>query len=171
MKSTGETMGMSADFAGAFYLAQAAISSMPDSGRVFFSVRDEDKAAALGCARDFVDMGFKLAATQGTAKFFEHSGLTVEKLHKLGEARPHIVDKITSKEAVFVINTRNDSATSYEDSYHIRRAVLASKVIYSTTIAGTAAAVRALQSVHRHGRAPVRCLQEWYANGANIKNG
>lgn len=163
MKSTGESMGIGADFPLAFYLAQQAITDIPTRGKVFFSVRDADKAEALGYAKTLVGLGWTLAATTGTAKWFRDNGLAAESLNKVGRERPTIVDQIISREPVLVVNTREDSAGSDRDSSTIRHAALASKIMCFTTMAGTAAIVDSIRRAHAHGRPPVRPLQNWYA--------
>lgn len=164
MKSTGESMGIGADFADAFHLAQEAVSPIPMRGNVFFSVRDSDKAQACGYAAQFAELGYALFATSSTAAHFCASGLEVERVNKIAEGRPHIVDIVKSGKCDIIINTETDSRTSRRDSFAIRRAALSGKVIYSTTMSATAAMLRGLrQAIAAGGRPPVRSLQAWHA--------
>ena len=109
MKSTGESMGMGEDFGTAFHLAQGAILPLPTAGVAVFSVRDGDKPAALDCARALADLGFAIAATDGTRRHFAEHGIEVERINKVSEGSPHIVDIISEQRAQLVVNTEGDS--------------------------------------------------------------
>ena len=163
MKSTGESMGMGEDFGTAFHLAQGAILPLPTAGVAVFSVRDGDKPAALDCARALADLGFAIAATDGTRRHFAEHGIEVERINKVSEGSPHIVDIISEQRAQLVVNTEGDSDDSRRDSLSIRRAALMAKVVYFTTLAGARAALRGMErSARRGGRPPPRSLREWY---------
>jgi len=159
MKSTGEVMGVGWSFGEAFGKAQrAAGSPVPQSGRAFISVRDQDKKAALEIARYLFDNGFDLAATGGTADALEAAGLQVQRVHKVGEGRPHVVDMLKNKEANLVVNT-TAGRRSLKDSSAIRREALHNKITYFTTLAGARAgcdahrrqaAIRVHQLQHLH---------------------
>ena len=163
MKSTGEAMGISCDFAAAFYYAQEAILPIPADGKVCLSVRDEDKAAAAELAAKLTRLGYDIVATCGTAAYLRQCGVPVEVVNKVKEGRPHIVDEISGGNVQIVINTEAGSAESRADSFSIRRAALVSKVIYFTTIVGAQAAAQGIARARRQ-LAP-RPLQEWHNLG------
>jgi carbamoyl-phosphate synthase large subunit len=161
MKSTGEVMGLDRDFGRAFAKAQLGAGvDLPLSGTVFVSVRDHDKQAAPALARDLLDMGFRLIATRGTAKFLSEQGLTVDRVNKVLEGSPHIVDAIIDGEVQMVVNT-TEGAKSIEDSFGLRRTALTSGVPYYTTIAGARATVRAIQAM-KNGSLEVASLQSYF---------
>ena len=159
MKSTGETMGIAADFSSAFMLAQDAIQPIPRRGTVFISVPDDDKPNALAVAAHFLRLGYRLLATVGSARFFNDNGIFATAINKVKEGRPHIVDAIVSGEVQIVINTETNSAHSRRDSFSIRRAALVNKVVYYTTVASALATAHGLQSGRQ--RQPL-ALQEWH---------
>jgi len=151
MKSTGEVMGVGRSFAEAFVKSQlAADVILPESGNVFLSVRDADKARAVQVARELVELGFDLVATRGTAAAIEQAGLPVRVVNKVTEGRPHIVDKIKNNEIVMVINTVEERRNAIADSRTIRTHALAANLAYYTTISGALAAVQGLNYL-RHG--------------------
>ncbi len=162
MKSTGEVMGIDADFGMAFYKSQvAAGQQLPTAGRVFISVRDADKAGIVGVARKLVEMGFSLVATAGTADRLRAEGLPVESVHKVAQGRPHIVDRMISGDIALVINT-TQGAQAVADSFSLRRTALVNNIPYQTTLAGARAAVAAVDALR--GRAfGVRPLQEYHS--------
>ncbi len=157
MKSTGEVMGVGATFAEAFLKAQvAAGEELPRGGVAFLSVREVDKPGAVGVARDLVSMGFSLVATRGTAALIQAAGIPVEKVNKVREGRPHIVDMIKNDRIQLIINT-TEGRQAIADSSTIRSSAQAHNVYYTTTLAGGEAVCMAL----RHGPdVSVRCLQE-----------
>jgi len=145
MKSTGEVMGVGETFAEAFVKSQLGSGErLPKAGRVFISLRDDDKARVLDTARVLAGMGFSLAATHGTAKALEAAGLAVTRVNKVAEGRPHIVDMIKNGEIAFIINTVEEKRTAIRDSYSIRRAALQQRVTLYTTIAGARAAANGM---------------------------
>lgn len=145
MKSTGEVMGVGRSFGEAFAKSQiAAGSAIPRSGRLFISVRDSDRDAAIDVARYFADNGFELLATRGTAAALSAAGIAVRPVNKVSEGRPHIVDMIKNDEVDIIINTIADKQ-SFADSYQIRREALQHKVTNYTTVA----AARAAREAHR----------------------
>ncbi|WP_448585853.1 carbamoyl-phosphate synthase large subunit [Thermaurantiacus sp.] len=166
MKSTGEVMGLDADFAMAFWKSQAAAGTMlPTGGTVFVSVKDRDKAAILPAVRDLIGMGFHVLATRGTACFLEGEGLKVERVNKVLEGRPHIVDRILDRAVSLVFNT-TEGAQSLKDSQTIRAAAWAAKVPIYTTAAASLAAVEAIAAIR--SRTPgVRSLQNLHAGGGD----
>lgn len=164
MHSTGEVMGMGADFAEAFLKSQIAAGQRPPrSGKVFLSVNDRDKPYVADVAALFADLGFHLLATRGTAKVLRERGLEVEEVRKVYEGRPNIVDLIINHEVALVINTASGKNTA-RDSKAIRRAALTWKVPYCTTLAAARATATALAA----GRdvTHVETLQEYYARDA-----
>ena len=145
MKSTGEVMGTGDTFAGAFARAQlGAGDDPPTSGLCLISVRDADKAAAVDVATRLVAQGFTLAATGGTAKALESAGLTVRKVNKVAEGRPHIVDLIKNDEAALIINT-TEGRRAIIDSASIRASAEQHNVFYTTTLAAAEAVCMALE--------------------------
>ena len=145
MKSTGEVMGTSESFAGAFAKAQLGAGDIPpQSGMALFSVRDADKPGAIDVARRFHEKGFTLAATGGTAAAFEAAGLTVRKVNKVREGRPHIVDLIKNDEASMIVNT-TEGRTAILDSAPIRASAEQHRVYYTTTLAAAEAVCMALE--------------------------
>ncbi len=144
MKSTGEVMGTGETFGEAFMKATiGAGDAMPEAGKAFVSVRDMDKAGALVIAKSLVEKGFSLCATEGTAAMLAEQGLEVERVNKVMEGRPNIVDMIKNDEISYVVNT-TQGRQSTNDSAEIRRSSLQHKVPYTTTIAGAQAIVMAL---------------------------
>ncbi len=145
MKSTGEVMGVGETFAEAFVKSQLGSGErLPKSGRVFISLRDDDKPRVLDTARVLVGMGFTLVATHGTAKALEAAGLAVTRINKVAEGRPHIVDMIKNGEIVLIINTVEEKRSAIRDSYSIRRAALQQRVTLYTTIDGARAAANGM---------------------------
>ncbi len=145
MKSTGEVMGVGETFAEAFIKSQLGSGErLPKSGKVFISLRDDDKLRVIDTARVLVGMGFTLVATQGTAKALGAAGLVVARVNKVAEGRPHVVDMIKNGEIVFIINTVEEKRTAIRDSYQIRRAALQRRVTLYTTLAGARAAANGM---------------------------
>ncbi|WP_372987797.1 carbamoyl-phosphate synthase large subunit [Marinobacter sp.] len=145
MKSTGEVMGLGDSFDEAFAKAALAVGErLPDKGTAFMSVRDVDKPGAAKVARDLVDAGFKIVATTGTAKALEAAGIEVERVNKVREGRPHIVDAIKNGKVQLIINT-TEGRKAISDSAQIRQSALQTKVTYTTTLAGGEAFCRAIK--------------------------
>ena len=162
MRSTGEVMGIDASFGGAYAKAQIAINGrLPLSGTVFLSVRNGDKRRLIPVARSLARMGFRLVATEGTARAIERAGIKVEPVFKVTEGqRPHIVDRMKNNEIALVINTP-EGRSSRLDSYSIRRSAITMGIPYTTTIAGAQAAVEAIAYLRPRG-VGVRPLQAYY---------
>ena len=161
MKSTGEVMGIDTDFGRAFAKSQLGCGNdLPLTGTVFVSVRDKDKAGILPSARRLAEMGFKLLATRGTARFLRAEGLEVEEVNKVLEGRPHIVDAMKSGRVQLVFNT-TEGARAIEDSFSLRQAALLNGVSYSTTVAGAVAMVEAIAAL-RAGKLDVAPLQSYF---------
>ncbi|MFE3836282.1 carbamoyl-phosphate synthase large subunit [Pseudogemmobacter sonorensis] len=147
MRSTGEVMGWDRNFALAFLKAQmGAGMTLPEQGRVFLSVKDSDKTAALAlAARDLTAMGFSIVATRGTAAWLGQNGVQAESVSKVYEGRPNIVDRLKNGDIALVMNT-TEGAQSISDSRDIRRVALMDKIPYFTTAAASVAAVAAMQA-------------------------
>lgn len=162
MKSTGEVMGLDASFARAFAKAQLGAGvRLPDSGTVFLSVRDSDKAAIASIARRFVDLGFVLLATRGTAAYLSEAGISARPINKVLEGRPHCVDAIRSGDVQLVINTAS-TAQTVADSFDIRRSALTHGIPHFTTIAGARAASHAIAALAA-GSLEVAPLQSYFS--------
>jgi len=146
MKSTGEVMGVGRTFAEAFVKSQLAGGTrLPKSGKVFISVKEQDRAKAIEVARDLDDLGFTLLATRGTGAAIEAAGLKVTVINKVAEGRPHIVDMIKNNEVVLIINTVEEKRQAIADSRSIRTSALAQRVTLYTTIEGARAACAGLR--------------------------
>ncbi|MBI5561991.1 MAG: carbamoyl-phosphate synthase large subunit [Deltaproteobacteria bacterium] len=162
MKSTGEVMGIAEGFGAAFAKAQiAAGNRLPLNGCVFISVREEDKPEIVAVGRVLAELGFKVIATGGTARHLREAGVAVDLVNKVSEGRPHIVDRIKSREVDMVINT-SFGAKSVSDSYSIRRTSLEFGLPYFTTVAGAKAAAMGIRAVLKEGLG-VKSIQEYHA--------
>ncbi len=145
MKSTGEVMGVGRSFGEAFSKATLAAGTvLPHSGKVFISVREADRVRVGAMAREFCELGFEVYATRGTAAVIEAAGVPVQRVNKVAEGRPHIVDMIKNEEISFIVNT-TEGKQAIADSYAIRRSALQYKVSYTTTLAGGVATCLALR--------------------------
>jgi carbamoyl-phosphate synthase large subunit len=159
MRSTGEVMGIAADFPTAFAKAQAAAgSNLPLTGTAFITVTDGDKPAATGIASMLHDLSFKIVATRGTAQAIRKMGIPVQTINKLGEGSPHVVDWIQRGDVDLVINTPMGTGAR-ADGYEIRTAAVARRIPCITTMAGGMAAARAITAARR-GAPAVQSLQE-----------
>ncbi|TMA72395.1 MAG: carbamoyl-phosphate synthase large subunit [Deltaproteobacteria bacterium] len=162
MRSTGEVMGVDDSFPRAFAKAQiAAGNALPLGGRVFISVRDEDKAGVVELGARLVKLGFEIVATVGTAEFFRAHGVPCEKVFKVAEGRPHIVDKLIDGEIALVFNTTSGKK-AIEDSYSIRRQTLMHGIPYFTALTSCRAAVAAIEALTQ-GPLTVKSLQEYHS--------
>ncbi len=147
MKSTGEVMGVGKTFAEAFVKSQLAASvKLPKDGRAFISVRNADKQKILEIGAQLLALGFELYATRGTASALSAGGMAVTVVNKVAEGRPHVVDMIKNKEISFIVNVVDDKR-AVRDSVEIRRAALAHRVTYYTTLAGARAACIGMQAM------------------------
>jgi len=162
MKSTGEVMGIDGSFAMSFAKAEIGAGMiLPLRGKVFVSVLDADKPAAVAIARRLAKCGFGLVATSGTAAALEAADLAVERINKVREGGSHSVDALNRGEIAMVINTPEGAAASM-DSFTIRRTALERQVPYFTTIAGAAAAAEGIEMLQR-GELSVRALQDYHS--------
>jgi len=149
MKSTGEVMGVGRSFGEAFAKAQLGAGvNLPKTGLAFISAKDSDKHVAIEVARDLIALGFKILATNGTSEAFTDAGIENERVKKVNEGRPHIVDRVKNDEISLIINTAQ-TKQAIEDSVEIRRAALHHKVTYATTIAGAHATCEALKCLNQ----------------------
>jgi carbamoyl-phosphate synthase large subunit len=165
MKSTGEVMGLDRSFDIAFAKSQiGGGSGLPKSGTVFVSVRDADKPRILATVRLLSGLGFKVIATSGTQRFLRENGIAVEKVNKVLEGRPHIVDAIKNGEVQLVFNT-TEGVTALADSRSLRREALLHKVPYYTTLSGAVAAAQGIKA-HLGGDLEVRALQSYFGGQA-----
>ncbi len=161
MRSTGEVMGLDTNFGVAFAKSQLGSgTAVPTAGAVFVSVRDGDKARILPTMRSLVEMGFALKATSGTQRFLAEHGVACDRINKVLEGRPHVVDAIKNGGIQLVINT-TEGAQALQDSRSLRRAALLHKVPYYTTLAGAIAAGEGIKA-YRSGELQVRALQEYF---------
>ena len=163
MKSTGEVMGVAETFGEAFAKAQLSASQvLPTSGTVFFSVNDHDKQAVVELARRYVHLGFHLVATEGTANVIERAGLNVERVFKVEEGRPNVVDLIKGERIQLIVNTPRGQDTFFDEKA-IRRASVVARVPTITTIAAARAAADGIAAMQRH-RVTVNALQQLHAD-------
>jgi len=162
MRSTGEVMGVADNFGEAFAKAQiAAGQKLPIKGTVFISVTDHDKPQVVAVAHRFVDMGFKLVATHGTADILEASGLAVERVYKVKEGRPNAVDLIKADRIQLIVNTPQ-GPDPYFDEKAIRRAAVTGRITTITTLSAARAAAEGIAALQR-GEVRVQALQALHA--------
>ena len=166
MKSTGEVMGIAADFTTAFAKSQLGAGTvLPTGGTAFISVKDGDKAAIVPAARALIEAGFAILATGGTADHLSRAGLAVGRVNKVGQGRPNIVDRIEDGDVTLIVNT-TEGWQSLKDSKPIRQTAVARRVPYFTTASASLEAAKAIA-----GRASasleVRSLQSYYSQSHN----
>jgi carbamoyl-phosphate synthase large subunit len=162
MKSTGEVMGIDADFPTAFAKSQlGAGTRLPDGGTVFVSVKDSDKPVILPAVRRLVELGFAIVATGGTQRYLADAGVPVDRINKVAEGRPHIVDRIIDGDVTMIFNT-TEGWQSLKDSQSIRGSALTRKVPYFTTAAASVATAEAIAAL-RGSQLEVRSLQDYYS--------
>ena len=162
MKSTGEVMGVADNFGEAFAKAQrAAGQRLPTQGTVFISVTDHDKLQLADVARKFVDMGFKLVATAGTADVIEEAGMSVERVYKVKEGRPNVVDLIKGERIQLIVNTPHGQDPFFDEKA-IRRAAITAHIPTITTLSAAKAAAEGIAALQR-GEVRVQALQTLHA--------
>ena len=165
MKSTGEVMGVADNFGEAFAKAQAAAGHvLPTTGTVFVSVNDRDKGFMPELGRRFVELGFSLVATHGTARVLEAAGLQVERVYKVKEGRPNVVDFIKGGRIQLIINTPH-GVEPWFDEKAIRRAAVMGRIPTITTLSAARAAVEGIAALRR-GEMKVYALQQLHAERA-----
>ncbi|MFZ0393922.1 MAG: carbamoyl-phosphate synthase large subunit [Terracidiphilus sp.] len=169
MKSTGEVMGVASSFGEAFAKAQLSAGQvLPTSGTVFFSVNDHDKPAAVELARRYVDLGFKIVATEGTARVLEAGlGFAVDTVFKVKEGRPNVVDLIKGERIQLIVNTPRGQDTFFDEKA-IRRAAVLAHVPTITTIAAAQAAAEGIAAVQRR-QITVYALQSLHAARKEVR--
>lgn len=161
MKSTGEVMGIGQSFGVAFSKAQIAAGQMiPEAGLVFISVKDKDKTEAVTLAQAMCDLGYTICATGGTSSHLKSAGIENQRVNKVRQGQPHIVDMIKNDEIAWIVNT-TEGEQATRDSYSIRRNALQHKVFYNTTIA---AAYATVEAVRQKSELSVCSLQQRYKN-------
>ncbi|MEG8013768.1 carbamoyl-phosphate synthase large subunit [Sphingomonas sp. 22R3R2A-7] len=166
MKSTGEVMGIDPDFTTAFAKAQLGAGTiLPTSGNVFVSVKDGDKAMIVEAVKALIDTGFAIVATGGTADYLARAGLPVEKVNKVAQGRPHIVDRIKDGEIALIFNT-TEGWQSLKDSQPIRASALGQRIPYFTTAPASLEAAKAIAKLSTHSL-EVRPLQSYYSQSHN----
>ena len=163
MKSTGEVMGAADNFGAAYAKAQlAAGNRLPDSGRAFISVNDDDKRNVVPIARDLAELGFELIASRGTAAYLRAHGLDVEVVYKINEGRPHVGDRLLDREVQLIVNTPL-GRESFFDDMAMRRIAMLYGVPCVTTLTGATATVNAIRSL-RSDKKSVRPLQDYHSD-------
>ena len=164
MRSTGEVLGMADSFGLAFYKAQdAAKAALPTEGTVLLSLCGRDRSdAVVAVAKRFRELGFTIKATEGTMAFLAEHGIESERILKMYEGRPNIVDGIANGEIHLIVNTPSGKMSAHDDSY-IRKAAITHKVPYMTTVAAAVAAAEGI-AARREGAAVLKSLQEYHAD-------
>ena len=163
MRSTGEVLGLSASGGRAFYKAEeAAGMELPQEGTVLITVNPKDRPEAPEIAKMFHDAGFRILATGNTYNEITSAGVPAEKVLKIYEGRPNILDMMTNGDIQLIVNTPIDKASTYDDSY-LRRNAIKLKIPYITTMAAAKAAAEGISHVKRHGGSTLRSLQEWHS--------
>jgi carbamoyl-phosphate synthase large subunit len=163
MKSTGEVMGVDVDLGLAYAKSQmAAPPPLPKAGRVFISVKDTDKEAIIPVAREFLDLGFEIVSTSGTADTLAKAKIKVTKVFKIHEGRPNVLDRIKNGDIAFIINTPSGKVPR-EHEVVIRNAALAAKIPIMTTVRAALASANGIRSLQK-SKLTVRSLQEYHAS-------
>ena len=161
MKSTGEVMGIGDDFEIAFAKSQLGTNiPLPKEGNVFVSVKDKDKKEILSSIEILQKIGFNIQATGGTQRYLMSKGIYTERVNKVLEGRPHIVDSINNNKIDLVINT-TEGTKALSDSKSLRQAALRNKIPYYTTLSGAKAAIVAIEK-YKKGLGNIKSLQEYF---------
>jgi len=162
MRSTGEVLGLGASYGAAYYKAQEGTQAiLPTEGKVLMSVNDLDKPQIVDLARGYYDAGFDIVATGQTYELIKSGGIPVEKIKKLYEGRPNIVDALTNGELAIVINTPDGKQSAHDDSY-IRKSAIKMRIPYMTNIAAAKASLEGIMEMKIHGSHEVKSLQEYH---------
>ena len=163
MRSTGEVLGLATTYGEAFYKAQEATQSkLPLGGTVLISVNRKDKAEVVEVAQAFANDGFKILATGNTYELIREAGIEAEKVKKLYEGRPNILDLITNGKIDLIVNSPVGKDSIHDDSY-LRKAAIKAKVPYMTTIAAARATAKGIRYVKEHGNGEVKSLQQLHS--------
>jgi carbamoyl-phosphate synthase large subunit len=163
MRSTGEVLGMAESFGLAFYKAQeAAGQHLPLEGTVLITVAERDRPAVLEVARRFVEMGFRVVATQGTHSLLQAQGIPSTLILKMREGRPNIADAIMDGQIHLIVNTPRGKVGKADDAY-IRQMAIKRRIPYVTTLAAAVAAAKGI-AAYRQGHGQARSLQDYHAD-------
>ena len=163
MRSTGEVLGLSASYGEAFYKAQEATQSkLPLEGTVLISVNNKDKAEVVDVAKAFHEVGFKIVATGTTHRLITEAGIPADKIKKLSEGRPNILDAMTNGDYQLVVNSPAGKESMTDDSY-LRKAAIKGKIPYMTTMAAAKATAEGIRYIKEHGDSTVKSLQELHS--------
>lgn len=163
MRSTGEVLGLAETVGEAYFKAEeGARSTLPLSGTVLLSISDPDKGEAVAVARAFHEDGFKIIATEGTAKLVSEAGIPVERVNKIYEGQPNIEDWIINGQIQLIVNTPAGKTAAHDDSY-LRKGAIKHRVPYITTMVAAKAAAEGIRQTNAHGKSEVLSLQEWHA--------
>ena len=162
MRSTGEVLGLAETVGEAYFKAQeGAKAVLPLQGTVLLSISDGDKEEAVPVARAFYEDGFKVIATEGTAKLIEAAGIPVERVNKIYEGQPNIEDWIINGKIQLIVNTPAGKTAAHDDSY-LRKGAIKHRVTYITTMVAAKAAAEGINQMNKHGNSEVLSLQEWH---------
>ena len=163
MRSTGEVLGIAGKTGEAYFKAQeGANATLPTSGTVLISVNKKDKPEVAEVAEIFHECGFKILATGGTCDLIQAAGIPAERVKKLYEGRPNIIDLITNGKVNLIINSPVGKDSIHDDSY-LRKNAIKARVPYITTIDAARAAAEGIRYVIKHGDSEIRPLQEWHS--------
>ena len=163
MRSTGEVLGLSPSYGEAFYKAQEATQSkLPLDGTVLISVNNKDKAEVVDVAKAFHEVGFKIVATGTTYRLITEAGIPADKVKKLSEGRPNILDAMTNGDYQLVVNSPAGKESISDDSY-LRKAAIKGKIPYMTTMAAAKATAEGIRHIKKHGDSTVKSLQELHS--------
>ena len=162
MRSTGEVLGLAETVGEAYFKAQeGAKAVLPLKGTVLLSISDGDKEEAVPVARAFYEDGFKIIATEGTAKLISEAGIPVERVNKIYEGQPNIEDWIINGKIQLIVNTPAGKTAAHDDSY-LRKGAIKHRVTYITTMVAAKAAAEGINQMNKHGNSEVLSLQEWH---------
>ena len=163
MRSTGEVLGLSDNYGEAFCKAQEATQTrLPLEGTVLISVNRRDKPEAAEIAEGFADCGFRILSTGETCSLIQAAGIPAERVKKLYEGRPNILDMITNGQIDLIVNSPSGKESIHDDSY-LRKAAIKAKIPYMTTMAAAKAAVTGIRYVKEHGSGDVKSLQQLHS--------
>ena len=163
MKSTGESMGIDNTMGMAFYKASlGAGTKIPQEGTIFISVSDKDKPKIYLLVKKLIDFGFNVIATKGTYFYLKKKGLNLQKVYKIREGRPSVLDKILNKEIDFIVNTPSKGKFPQRDGYQIRRAAVELNIPYVTTLESLEAAIDAIEQL-KIGKINIESINSYHA--------
>ena len=167
MRSTGEVLGLSPDYGEAFFKAQEGVgATLPMSGKVLMSVNRKDKEEIVDLAKRYADNGFEIVATGTTCDLINEAGIKAEKIKKLYEGRPNVLDAITNGDFALIINSPSGKESVHDDSY-LRKAAIKTKTPYMTTIAAAKATIEGIEYLKNNPSCEIKSLQQLHSE---IKN-